>query len=260
MKNIFLLFCLLFFTVFMAWAQVIPPGLGDTKVASWLAVGIQQDLDTSRRGWSSSTYVGMARMSSPDTYNMLEKPGVFIFNQEFKHDFHEDWEYSLAFSYRRQNEYNDQAPFEKDDPRLKQEFRLYGRFSRIFKISSIEITPTLRQEYQKYYTPDFEVHDEKTRLRSRFRMKIALPLTADKKHKLSFYSEQLFSTSLKNEPREWTSFAYKDSRFSLYYSLSPETIPWTINLGYMNNLVGRKNVSSAHYLGVDFIWKNPFSR
>lgn len=260
MKNIFLLLCLLFFTGFLARSQVIPPGLGSTKMASWLAVGIQQDLDTAARGWSSSTYVGVARMSSPDTYHLLEKQGVFVLNQEFKHDFHEDWEYSLAFSYRRQNEYDDHPPFEKEDPGLKQEFRLYGRFSRIFKVSSVEITPTFRQEYQKYFTPDFEVHDEKTRLRSRFRIKVAFPLTADKKHKLSFYSEQLFSTSLQKESREWTPFAYKDSRFSLYYSLSPETIPWTINLGYMNNLVGRKNVSSGHYLGLDFIWKNPFSR
>lgn len=260
MKKIIILPCLLLLFNFIASAQVIPPGLGSTKAASWLAVGIQQDLDTAARGWSSTTYVGVARMSSPDTHNMFEKQGVFIFNQEFKHDFHEDWEYSLAFSYRRQNEYEDEPPYEKEDPGLKQEFRLYGRFSRIFKISSVEITPTFRQEYQKYYTPDFHIHSEKTRLRSRFRIKVAVPLTSDKKHKLSLYSEQLFSTSLRRDSKEWTPFEYKDSRFSLYYSLSPETIPWTINLGYMNNLVGRKNASSSHYLGLDFIWKNPFSR
>lgn len=244
---------------FSAMTQVIPPGLGDTKMAGWMAFGIQQDLDTvSGKGWSSTSYFGFGRMSDPDNYNLLQKPAIFILNQEFKNKFSEKWEYSLAFSYRNQKNYSDTEPYERTDPASKQEFRLYGRLSRIFKTSFVEITPTFRQELQKYFTGDFGSYPESFRLRSRFRVKFKVPLSMDEVHKLSLYSEQLFSTSLKTEPNRWTPFEYKDSRFSLYYTLSPKEIPWDFNMGYMNNLIGKKAPFSAHYVGLDLIWKNPF--
>ncbi len=258
-KTTIVLVCSLILSL-QGLAQVIPPGLGKTNAASWFAFGIQQDLDDINK-WSSTTYVGIARVSDPDNYNLLQKHSIFILNQEFKNKFAKNWEYSLALSYRNQRNYADSAPYDLDDPSTKQEFRLYGRLSRIFKTSFLEITPTFRQEVQKYFTSDFGAYPENMRLRSRFRVKFKAPLTKDKKHSISLYSEQLFSTSLSSEgDKDWSRFEYKDSRFSLYYTLSPEHINWDFNVGYMNNLIGKSNASSTHYLGVDVIWKNPFNR
>lgn len=244
-----------------ASSQIIPPGLGKTNAASWLAFGIQQDLDTIKgKGWESTTYIGLGRMSSPDNDNPIEKPAIFIFNQEFKNRFQKNWEYSLAFSYRRQDEYASVAPYEHESPSIKQEFRFYGRFSYIAKTGILEITPTFRQEVQKYFNPDFSPYSESLKLRSRFRLKLSFQITPDKTHRIILYSEQLFSTSLMKDPEYWTKFGYKDSRFAAYYSFSPKKIPWTFNLGYMNNLMGNKKPASAHYIGLDLILKNPFSK
>lgn len=255
----FIIAIFLILSSFAGRAQVIPPGLGNTKMAGWLAFGIQQDLDTTAgKGWSSTSYFGFGRMSNPESYNFLQKPAIFILNQEFKNKFSENWEYSLALSYRNQKNYSDTAPYKRADPASKQEFRVYGRLSRIFKTSFVEITPTFRQEFQKYFTGDFGPYPESFRLRSRFRLKFKFPVSRDGVHKISLYSEQLFSTSLRTDPDRWTAFEYKDSRFSLYYTLSPQEIPWDFNLGYMNNLIGEKASSSVHYIGLDIIWKNPF--
>ncbi len=242
-----------------SYAQIIPPGLGATRWASWFALGIQQNLNnTNGKGWESTTYIGLARMSHPNDNNLVAKPGVFILNQEFKNKFDKNWEYSLAASYRRQNEYSDDPPYEQEDPSFKQEFRIYARLSYIFKTHFLEISPTLRQEVQKYYTPDFKPPAENLRLRSRFRLKFSVPLTANKVHRVLLFSEQLASASFRTDPKRWTPFGYKDSRFSLYYSLSPKNHPWVVNIGYMNNLMGKHKPTAAHYLGLDLIWKNPF--
>lgn len=238
-------------------AQINPPGLGITKTAAWVAFAVRQELDTVKK-WQSVTYTGISRKSNPDNYDPLFKPAIFIINQEFFHQFHKRWQYSLAVSYRRQHEHLETPPYGPDNPSLLQEFRFYGRFSHIIKMSRIRITPTFRQEIRKFVTPDFENISEDFQLRSRFRLQLTVNLDANRRHNLVAGSEQLFSVSKKTNSNTWTAFKYKDTRLTLYYSFSPATSPLTFNIGYMNNLVGTKP-HSAHYIGFDITWRNPFN-
>lgn len=238
------------------FGQIIPPGMGKTNSASWLAIGLNQKLDTLKNGgWSSTTYVGIGGISNRNSFNPVKNQGIFILNQEFYHKFHPNWEYSLALSYRRQSLYDSEEPFDKATPSLKQEFRYYSRFSYLLKTSIVDVTPTVRQEFIKYFNPDFTDYTESFRIRTRLRMKFSFNLTEDKKHKILVYSEQLFSTFKRLELEKWTNFKYTDSRFSLYYSLSLGNVPLTINLGYMNNLIGTKDLFAASHFVIDLIWK-----
>lgn len=243
-----------------SFSQVVPPGMGEANAASWLAFGVQQDLDTlSNTGWSSTTYLGLGRVSDPDNNNPFHKPGIFILNQEFKNKFTENWSYSVALSYQRHREYAEISPYEALDPSIKQEFRLYGRLSYSFHLPFMTITPTYRQEFQKYFTPDFENPAKVFRIRARFRLKFAFPLTADKTQRLLLFSEQLFSSSKMNKSKKWTDFKYDDSRFAIYYSIAPPENSFIFNIGYMNNLIGTKPATSTHFLAIDVIWKNPLN-
>lgn len=240
-------------------AQIIPPGLGETNTSNWLALGVKQDLDTlDIGGWNSTTYLGVGTVSHNTQYNPFNAIGVWVINQEFYHNFKKNWQYSLALSYRQQNIFTQEEPFVKTNMGHKQEFRWYGRLSYSFKWNKLTITPTFRQEAIKYFTPDFKAYSESLRLRSRFRLKFTFPLNADKSQKLIAYSEQLFSISQRGEAKKWDSFNYVDSRFALYYSLTPPNHPLNYNLGYMHNLIGTKDVFSGHYFALDIIWKNPF--
>ncbi len=239
-------------------AQIIPPGLGKTNTSSWLALGITQDLDTlDVGGWKSTTYMGLGTLSHAHQSNPFKDLGIVVLNQEFYHNFAKNWQYSLALSYRQQNLFASEFPFEKATPRYKQEFRWYGRFSHFFRLHRLTITPTFRQEVIKYFTPDFDDYKESWRLRSRFRLKFALALNPEKSQQLLLYSEQLFSLSQHGKTKKWNRFEYADSRFALYYSLRPQKYPIIYNIGYMHNLIGTENTFSGHYLALDIIWKNP---
>lgn len=241
------------------FSQISPPGLGKAHTADWFAFGVRQELDTIEgKGWQSMTYIGVGRKSNPNNYDPFYKPAILVLNQEFYHQFHNDWQYSLALSYRRQDEYLDNMPYEHDNPKLKQEFRLYGRFSYLFSTSRIKLVPTFRQEFRKFYTPDFQNISEDYQFRSRFRLQLTVNLDSKKTHRLIASSEQLFSISKGNTPDNWTDFNYRESRFSLYYSYSPKALPFIFSVGYMNNLIGQKNPYDVHYLAFDIVIENPF--
>lgn len=259
MKRLKILLTFLIFS-HIVLGQITPPGTGKANTANWLALGLRQELDTvPGNEWQSMTYVGFGQKSNPDNNNPFYKPAIFILNQEFYHRFHKAWQYSVALSYRRQDEYLDISPYKHATPKIEQEFRAYGRFSYLLKSSRIEFIPTFRQDLRKFYAPDFDKTSEDFQFRSRFRLQFVFHLNKNKTQKLVANSEQLFSISKMTTANQWTNFGYRESRFSFYYSLSPKALPLTLNIGYMNNLVGSKTVFDVHHFAFDIIVKNPIN-
>jgi hypothetical protein len=260
MKKYLFSIVLFWFLGGSAYSQISPPGLGKAHTADWFALGIRQKLDTlGGRGWQSMTYVGMGRKSNPNNNDPFYKPAIWVLNQEFYNQFHPNWQYSMALSYRRQDEYEDRPPYEHDTPEIRQEFRVYGRLYYQFSTPRVKIVPILRQEFRKYYAPDFTAIDENYQLRTRVRLQVTLNLDRNKRHKIVGSSEQLFSISKATDASEpWSEFDYRESRFSLYYSYSQKKLPLTYSLGYMNNLVGQTHPYQVHYLAFDIVLENPF--
>lgn len=255
------LYKIFFLVVFInsCLSQISPPGLGSANMANWNAVGIRQELDTIEgKGWQSISYIGIGRKSNPNNYNPIYKQAILVLNEEIYHQFHKTWQYSFAMSYRRQDEYDKNVPYDYVSPKLKQEFRLYSRLSYIFKTSRLKIVPTIRQEFRKFYSPNFTNVQENFQLRSRFRIQLSINLDNKKHHRLIASSEQLFSISKYNSTNNWNIFDYRESRFSLYYSYSPKTLPVILSVGYMNNLVGSKNKYDVNYFAFDIIFENLF--
>jgi len=254
----------IFYSIFSFWgkpeySQIIPPDIKKTKTGSWATLGLSQNFGTKdRKNWNSVTYFGFGRKSNPDGKGPFYKPSIFILTQEFKNRFRRNWEYNLALLYARQNEYIDSFPFNKKYPSFKQEFRVYGRISYLLQLNRLRITPTFRQEVRKFYTPGFDQPGEDWQLRSRFRLQFSINLDGGNIHRIISTSEQLFSTSRNSKTHKWSDFEYKDSRFALYYSFSPKKTPITLNIGYMYNLVGRKDPFGANIFAFDFMLRNPF--
>ena len=258
MKKVFITTVILCLFASKTIAQISSPGLGKANSASWFAIGFSEQIKGANdKNWESMTYFGMGRKSNPDNNNPFYKPALLVVNQEFYQQFHKHWKYSFALSYRKENEYSNQFPYEYEDPKWKQEFRAYGRFSYILQTNHIKFEPTFRQEFRWFRAPDFSSADENFQLRTRFRLKLSTYLDAKKIHKISVSSEQLFAISQKNE--HWTAFKYTESRFSFYYSYAPKTLPFTIDLGYMKDVVGTKNGFQADYLAADIIFKDLFN-
>ena len=254
-------FHLLFLTLLVpGWAigQISPPGLGIAKTASWFALALRQAID-SANSRQSVTYFGLAGVSHPDNTNLFQKQAMFIANQEYYHQFRNHWQYSVALSYRRQNEYVEDAPYAESKPSIRQELRLYGRFTYNLKSERLRWVNNLRQDYRRFYTPDFEPWPEDLQLRTRLRTQLTYSLDRQRRQFLVGSVEPLFSVSRqRGDNPKWGDFAYRESRFCLYYSLKPQIVPLVFNLGYMYNLLGKAASTGVHFIAVDVIGENPF--
>lgn len=240
-------------------AQISPPALGNTQVASWMAIGLRQGLDSANT-LQSITYLGMARMSDPMGKYPFQKSAMWIVNQEVYKQFHRYWQYSLALSYRRQDLYEKTEPYTRSNPGIRQEFRFYGRFSNIQQTSKLRVMNIVRCDIRRFLGPNFSAMDEVAQLRFRYRAQIKYDIDRVKNHHLVGSAEALFATSLLgiNDNRRWDRFRYRESRLCAYYSYTPQQIPFAFNIGYMNNLMGQGPASDAHYFCLDVIWENPF--
>lgn len=258
-KPIATILFLIFIRSGISFSQISPPGLGTANTASWYALGLRQYMDTTQR-WQSVSYIGLGRKSSPDNFSPVSKNGILVFNQEFYHQFHKNYQYSLAVSYRRQDEYSDLSPYDYKANRIKQEFRVYGRFAYSYKINRFKISPIIRQEFRKFYAADFSNVSENFQLRTRTRLQLTMNLDRKNLKKLILNAESLFTVSKENNSEKWTGLHYSESRFSFYYSMSLQKIPLTVSIGYMNNLIGIKSPHSVHYFAVDIVFENLFKK
>ncbi|MGN6647717.1 MAG: DUF2490 domain-containing protein [Cytophaga sp.] len=248
--------CLVYITP--ASAQISPPGMGETNTAAWVAFGVRQSLDSAHKIQSFS-YAGLGRISGPHTNNPFKYQDIFVLNQEFYHKFHKHWRYSLALSYRNQDEYGDEKSFSNISPAHKQEIRIYGRYMYELKMHNVKLTATFRQEFRSFFDPDFNQENDRYQLRSRFRLQAAVTLDRDKVHRFTASAEALFSTTQTTVPEnQWSALSYKEARFCLYYSINPKNTSFTYSIGYMNNLIGQAQAESVSYLAMDVIWENPF--
>ena len=261
LKNKTLMMAVIFTTAFFSsYAQLSPPGLGKAKTASWFAFGIKQSLDSLEHK-VSTTYVGLGMKSDPDTNNPFSNTAIFVLNEEISNRYHKNWEYSYALSYRRSNLYEASAPYEELNPAIEQEFRVYGRYSYITGTQGFKWKNTIRQEFRKFYTPDFSNTDENFQLRTRLKTQLNVDLGSQNVHHIIVSAEALFAISKDNYPKsEWSEFSYKESRLGLYYSITPQGIPFAFDLGYMHNIIGKSDLVNVNYIALDVVWKNPFGK
>jgi len=256
MRTIQFILPALFVFAFNAHAQISPPGLGTTQSAFWTALGVKQKLDEKN---TSVTYLGLGRISDPEgNANPFKKQSLLVLNEEVFHKLNPHLQYSFALSYRRQNKYESEAPYELETPAIQQEFRLYGRLSYTAMLGSAKWKTTYRQELRKFFTPDFENVEDDFQLRSRFKTQVSLPLDGDGENSLLGSAEALFSLA-HDAAQGWGGYEYKESRFCFYYSYAPHALPVIFDIGYMNDLMGHgHHIKDANYLALDIILENPF--
>lgn len=238
-------------------AQISPPGLGRAQTASWMALGIRKNLDSAAHR-QSLTYLGWGRISDPKggDANPFKKQAIWVLNHEVYNHYTDHWQYSYALSYRRQNKYEEELPFKKEG--IEQELRLYGRYSYLLENGPLKGTVTLRQEFRKFFDADFHKAAENLQLRTRVKGQLAYRLN-EHGQKLLLSAEALLATSRMYEPHSyWTAYQYKESRFGLYYAFNIPHSAYSMDVGYVNNLIrSSAGPVDVHYLAVDFIWNLP---
>ncbi|HCM33882.1 MAG TPA: hypothetical protein DF603_06980 [Chryseobacterium sp.] len=243
-------------------AQISPPGLGDANTAFWSAFGVKRELDSLGKKQTMS-YIAIGRKSSPDNDNLFSKQAIFVLNHEVYNSFAPHQQYSYAISYRRQPQYESDAPYEKEN--TEQEFRIYGRYAYTFNLGKkFKLKNTVRQEFRKFFDADFHKVEEDFQLRTRIKSQLTYNLSPTNNQKLAISAEALFSVSHLNEPEQhWNSFGYREMRLSAYYMFNIPHSPFTVDIGYMDDLIRDSNSihkGGVHYLAADLIWNIPYKK
>lgn len=256
MKKALTLILLFLFTGHFLHAQISPPGLGDAHTASWYALGVKHKLDTLGKKYSL-TYIAFGRKSNLEQNNPFAKQAIFVLNNEIYNSFAPHQQYSYAFSYRRQPEYASEAPYQRKS--MEQEFRLYGRYAYAMQLGNkLKLKSTIRQEFRKFFDPDFHIIEENFQLRTRLKNQISYKLFKKSNQQLAFSVEELFSISyLSKQATQWTSFGYRETRIAAYYMFTIPNSPFNVDIGYMNDLIRNSkslHQGGVHYLAADLIW------
>jgi hypothetical protein len=235
-------------------AQISPPGLGETHSAYWSAAGVSQKLDGKN---TSLTYIGSGRISGPDGENPVDKPSIFVLNEEIYHSLNRHWQYSYALSYRRQLHYSyDENTVQNAE--VHQEYRVYGRLANSLAFGNFKWKNTLRQEVRKFFNPEFGEIENGLQLRTRLKTQLNAAIGNDRSNSITASAEALFSVPY-DTASGWGDYEYTESRFCLYYTLKPKDLPVVFDLGYMNDLIGTGHeLTDASYLAFDIIIENPF--
>ncbi|RYD57437.1 MAG: DUF2490 domain-containing protein [Sphingobacteriales bacterium] len=155
---------------------------------------------------------------------------------------------SLALSYRRQNEYEDERPYPEAAIPYKQEFRIYSRLTRRFQVRRVQLGVTLREEARRFYTPTFGNWEESWQFRTRTKVQAAYKLGKSGDKCLILAAEPLYSIAKENDG--WGRLRYDETRFSAFYSYTPHSGHVTYSVGYMNDLIRR----DVHYLSFDVVF------
>jgi Protein of unknown function (DUF2490) len=252
MKKIFLFIVLCF--VVKTFGQISPPGLGDTNTAFWTAVGVKENLDSLN---TLAVYAGVGRISGPDSNSPVNKPGIGVLNAEVYHKLSKRFKYSYAVSYRRQSQYSGVYPYHLENPAVKQEFRTYGRLSYSLKArNGSKYSLTLRQEVREFFNPGFDAESNELQLRTRLKAGVYIPLGKGNDG-FTGTAEALFSIT--DEHGTWGNYAYKESRFCLYYTFVPQPAHVVVDVGYMNDLMGYgHHIADSNYLAVDVVLLDVF--
>lgn len=242
----------------LSFGQLTPPGLGsNSKMNLWFAIGLDQKLDSAGK-FSSMTYFGLAGQSTVESTNAFEHLGIFVINEEVKFRFKSNWNVSLAASYRHQNEFEKTFPYLAAEDRFKQEFRVYLRITKSWKEKAIP-SIAFRQEYRKFYDPEFRDWKISSGFRSRLKFQSEFKLIPSKRLTAIIGCEFLFSTEFQEVKQEWKHFEYGETRLSAVISYHSKNHKISYNIGYMNDLLhvpaGEKSV---HYISTSIIFKNIF--
>lgn len=250
-----LIYLFLIFTQ-VAKAQIAPPGLGsNTRANLWMAVGIQQRLDSSAK-WSSSTYLGFATQSSVDNMNVFERMGIFIVNETVKYRFGGGWNVSGALSYRRQQEYAKTPPYQPKSNPFRQEMRYSLGVSKNWD-HKWELD--LKQEFRKFYDPGFRDWKEPTVWRTRLKLQRRFTIKSIPNWSVNTAVEMLISAGYLTKEQNWEPYAYKETRVTCFLNYQPSGSPVSYHLGYMLDLLHENQLEKpVHYLSLNIIFNDLF--
>jgi hypothetical protein len=244
-------------------AQLSPPGLDDTHVVLWGAVGINQAIG---KKWSNQSYIGASRFSDPNNDAVFKKQAIYVVEQQTYRQFGKHWQLGFCLSIRGQNMYSDDPPYEDAAPALRREIRYYLRLFYRHQIGRLTFAYSVRPEWRNFYSPDWSnFYSSPRALRYRAKAQAGLALNESKSSSIILANELLF---VNVEQRQadgtlvWSNLAFSEDRVSTYYRHTFKKPAMIVDVGVMQqlNFKGMTFNSDFVHFAFDVLFINPFGK
>jgi len=259
-RRVRLFFILPFLPLFTSTvkAQLSPPGLDGAKLVSWAAIGVNQKISNR---WSTTVYVGGSSQSDPDNLSTLKKPAIFVLNQETLFQFTPNWQLALCTSLRYQFQYEDDAPYSKEDPPWKREIRYYLRMFYRYQNGPVAWSHSFRPEYRTFFEPNGKPWSSPEQFRFRLKSQANISINNAKTNFIVVANEVLAATA-ENSTGQWSSLQFTEDRLSTFFRHAVAKPSLFIDLGLMHQFWLDKNQQMQYttYLSVDFLFQNPLTK
>ncbi len=245
-------------------AQITSPAVEGSRLGGWAALGFTQTVGSRL---ALATYAGMSSQSSLKNYNFLEKPAISIVNQEVSYQFTPHWQAVIAGSARSQLLYEQEAPYERRNPGIRRELRLYARIFFRHKQGKLNWAHSFRPEYRRFYTADWQNWITPLQLRFRLQSQLSFPLNTAQTTQFVVANELLSAIDKRTvlpatDPR-WSNYRLTEDRLALFVRhLLPKPGIW-VDGGLMNQFrwdVANQKIRYSLYLSVDLVFRDPFSK
>ena len=261
MKNSLLLF-FFFLQVTLSIAQISPPGIDGSKLVSWGAIAFNQKLS---KKWSITVYVGGARQSNPNNAKLFGKPAIAVLNQESLYSFTAHWQLAFCTSFRVQDIYSKDEPYELSHPGRRNELRYYLRMYYKHAYKRFSLAYNFRPEIRTFYTSSWEPWHTPLQLRFRLKGQVTYSLNESKSNQLIVANEILTVTDRMESgaPHAWSPYHFTEDRFSNFFRHTFSKPSVIMDLGVMHQFWKGKTDNRLHYTGylsVDFIFQNLFGK
>jgi len=256
MKRIFLLVLLSVVFCEESFSQITAQGQGG-KTVLWHAVGLEQQIGSKL---TNKNVIGYSRKSSMDSWNMVELPGIFTIREELDYKFAKHFKFSQGVFYA-QRFYDDDS-----HPDFLNEIRVYPKIYHTFNYKKIKFSQYFRTDFRFFSGPKFTRWHKPFEFRTRYLMKMTVPLDKKERNFMVFITEFLAATDKEIEAdgrKTFTKFHFTENRSSIFYRHHIPNPDMFFDIGIMNQMWRggtEKNFHQTLLLQIDWVFINPFKK
>jgi hypothetical protein len=244
-------------------AQISPPGLDNTHVVLFGAVAINQSFG---KKWFNQSYIGGSRFSDPNNSQILKKQAIYVIEQQTYRQFGKHWQLALCFSYRGQNMYTDQPPYDYEIPSVRRELRYYLRLFYRHQKGRFSFAYSLRPEWRNFYAPDWSnFYASPKALRYRAKAQAGIAFGSSKSNSFILSNELLYVQQELRQPSgglTWTSVSLSENRIATYYRHAFKKPAIMLDVGMMQQLNFKNGSFTADYVhfAFDIVFMDPLGK
>lgn len=242
------------------YAQLSPPGIDGAKAVAWGAIGFSQPVGNK---WSVTAYVGGARQSNPNTNNPVHKSAILVINQEWLYNFNAHWQLAVCNSFRTQDIYAHESPYEQGEPGVRNELRYYLRlYYKQPTHGKVSFIYSFRPELRTFYTDNWDFWATNMELRFRLKGQANIPLNESKTNQLIIGNELLSAVDHVDQSGEgWSDYHFTEDRFANFFRHTFAHPAVIVDVGLMHQFWEGKEDHHVHYTGYlsfDVLVQHPF--